>query len=103
MSPKPPTNVRDVDLDKPNAARMYDYYLGGSHNFESDRELAAQVEQDRARWRRRADQARARQRLEGSHYGWLSDNFPPRCLEAARAANRREAEDLLPHPPAAPA
>ena len=45
MSPQPPTNVREVDLDKPNAARMYDYYLGGSHNFESDRGLAAQVEQ----------------------------------------------------------
>lgn len=45
MSPRPPTNVRDVDLEKPNAARMYDYYLGGSHNFESDRGLAAQVEQ----------------------------------------------------------
>ncbi|GAB1513427.1 SAM-dependent methyltransferase [Actinophytocola sp. KF-1] len=45
MSPKPPTNVREVDLAKPNAARMYDYYLGGSHNFESDRALAAQVEQ----------------------------------------------------------
>jgi hypothetical protein len=44
MSLKPPTNVRDVDLEKPNAARMYDYYLGGSHNFESDRELATQVE-----------------------------------------------------------
>ncbi len=45
MSPKPPTHVREVDLAKPNAARMYDYYLGGSHNFESDRGLAAQVEQ----------------------------------------------------------
>jgi len=45
MTPQPPTNVREVDLSKPNAARMYDYYLGGSHNFESDRALAAQVEQ----------------------------------------------------------
>jgi hypothetical protein len=45
MSPKPPTNVREVDLAKPNAARMYDHYLGGSHNFESDRALAAQVAQ----------------------------------------------------------
>jgi hypothetical protein len=44
MSPRPPTNVRDVDLQKPNAARMYDYHLGGSHNFEPDRLLAAQVE-----------------------------------------------------------
>lgn len=29
-----------IDLDTPNAARMYDYYLGGSHNFAADRELA---------------------------------------------------------------
>lgn len=29
-----------TDLDKPNAARIYDYYLGGSHNFEVDREVA---------------------------------------------------------------
>ncbi|MFB7906341.1 SAM-dependent methyltransferase [Kitasatospora sp. NPDC059146] len=29
-----------MDLDKPNAARVYDYYLGGSHNFEVDREMA---------------------------------------------------------------
>jgi S-adenosyl methyltransferase len=44
MTPEPPTDVRELDLEKPNAARMYDYYLGGSHNFESDRVLAGQVE-----------------------------------------------------------
>jgi hypothetical protein len=32
-----------VDLDRPNVARMYDYYLGGSHNFRVDREVADQV------------------------------------------------------------
>lgn len=32
-----------LDLNKPNAARMYDYYLGGSHNFEADRKAADQV------------------------------------------------------------
>jgi hypothetical protein len=32
-----------VDPDQPSAARMYDYYLGGSHNFASDRELASRV------------------------------------------------------------
>ncbi|MFI5953628.1 SAM-dependent methyltransferase [Cryptosporangium sp. NPDC051539] len=32
-----------VDPDQPSAARMYDYYLGGSHNFASDRELARRV------------------------------------------------------------
>lgn len=30
----------DVDLDRPSAARVYDYYLGGSHNFAVDREMA---------------------------------------------------------------
>ncbi|AOS63443.1 SAM-dependent methyltransferase [Actinoalloteichus hymeniacidonis] len=29
-----------IDLDRPNAARMYDYYLGGAFNFAADRELA---------------------------------------------------------------
>jgi SAM-dependent methyltransferase len=29
-----------IDLDVPNAARVYDYYLGGSHNFEADRTMA---------------------------------------------------------------
>ena len=29
-----------VEIERPAAARMYDYYLGGSHNFEADRALA---------------------------------------------------------------
>jgi len=29
-----------VDLETPSTARMYDFYLGGSHNFAADRELA---------------------------------------------------------------
>jgi cyclopropane fatty-acyl-phospholipid synthase-like methyltransferase len=32
-----------VDLSRPSVARMYDYYLGGSHNFAIDREAARQV------------------------------------------------------------
>jgi hypothetical protein len=32
----------NVDLDRPNAARVYDYYLGGAHNFVVDREFAHQ-------------------------------------------------------------
>jgi SAM-dependent methyltransferase len=32
-----------LDLQRPSVARVYDYYLGGSHNFAVDRELAAQV------------------------------------------------------------
>jgi SAM-dependent methyltransferase len=38
-----PTGVRRLDLDQPNAARMYDYYLGGSHNTSADRALAERV------------------------------------------------------------
>lgn len=33
----------DVDVETPNAARMYDYYLGGSHNFAHDRAAAARA------------------------------------------------------------
>jgi hypothetical protein len=33
----------EVDIDTPSAARMYDYYLGGSHNFEADRRLAEET------------------------------------------------------------
>jgi hypothetical protein len=32
-----------VDSSKPSAGRMYDYYLGGNHNFEVDRHAADQV------------------------------------------------------------
>ncbi|NOK64328.1 MAG: hypothetical protein GFH27_549431n16 [Chloroflexi bacterium AL-W] len=35
-----PTNI---PLDKPNPARMYDYFLGGHHNFEVDRRIADQI------------------------------------------------------------
>jgi S-adenosyl methyltransferase len=30
----------EVDVTRPNAARVYDVYLGGGHNFEVDREFA---------------------------------------------------------------
>lgn len=33
----------DVALDRPNVARMYDYFLGGGHNFAVDREAAEQL------------------------------------------------------------
>ncbi|MCH0539746.1 SAM-dependent methyltransferase [Streptomyces sp. MUM 203J] len=29
-----------IDISVPSVSRIYDYYLGGSHNFESDREAA---------------------------------------------------------------
>lgn len=33
----------EIDQSKPSAARMYDYYLGGAHNFAADREAAEQA------------------------------------------------------------
>jgi SAM-dependent methyltransferase len=32
-----------IDIERPSVARMYDYYLGGSHNFAVDRQTARQV------------------------------------------------------------
>ena len=33
----------EVDITRPSVARVYDYYLGGSHNFESDRAFGRRV------------------------------------------------------------
>jgi hypothetical protein len=33
----------DVPLDRPSAARIYDFLLGGFHNFEADRRIAARM------------------------------------------------------------
>ncbi|HEX5404401.1 MAG TPA: SAM-dependent methyltransferase [Pseudonocardiaceae bacterium] len=33
----------EIDTKTPSAARLYDYYLGGAHHFEADRELGRQV------------------------------------------------------------
>lgn len=43
MEPLPEWAPDDTDLETPSAARMYDYYLGGAHNFGVDRELARKV------------------------------------------------------------
>jgi SAM-dependent methyltransferase len=32
-----------LDVTRPSAARVYDYFLGGAHNFEVDRQLAEQI------------------------------------------------------------
>lgn len=40
---RPSWAPEDIDLDRPSAARVYDYYLGGSHNFAVDREMARQA------------------------------------------------------------
>ncbi|MDQ7030459.1 MAG: SAM-dependent methyltransferase [Ardenticatenia bacterium] len=43
QSPNEAWIPQGVPLDKPSPARMYDYYLGGHHNFEVDRQAAEQV------------------------------------------------------------
>ena len=40
---RPPWAPAEVDISRPSVARVYDYYLGGSHNFESDREFAQEA------------------------------------------------------------
>ena len=40
---RPPWVSPEVDMDHPSVARVYDYFLGGSHNFESDRAFAQEV------------------------------------------------------------
>ncbi|MGI9004517.1 MAG: SAM-dependent methyltransferase [Pseudonocardia sp.] len=43
MVDRPSWAPADVDITRPSVARVYDYYLSGSHNFESDREFARKV------------------------------------------------------------
>lgn len=38
-----PLSLLGVDMDRPNAARMHDYWLGGSHNFAADRDLCHRI------------------------------------------------------------
>lgn len=40
---RPAWAPREVDLSRPSAARVYDYYLGGSHNFAVDRAMAEEA------------------------------------------------------------
>lgn len=46
--------ARDVDVTIPNTARMYDLWLGGSHNFEVDRRLAEDMARHNRSFLRRA-------------------------------------------------
>jgi S-adenosyl methyltransferase len=41
--PLPDWAPETIDTSKASAARMYDYYLGGAHNFSVDRQLARKV------------------------------------------------------------
>jgi hypothetical protein len=40
---RPTWAPEDVNVERPSVARVYDYYLGGSHNFAVDREFADRV------------------------------------------------------------
>ena len=40
---RPPWVTDDIDLDRPSIARVYDYFLGGSHHFAVDRAMAEQL------------------------------------------------------------
>jgi hypothetical protein len=42
---RPDWSSADIDLTQPSAARIYDYNLGGSHNFAVDRMVAEQINQ----------------------------------------------------------
>lgn len=39
----PAWTSEDIDIDRPNAARVYDYLLGGACNFKADREFAEKL------------------------------------------------------------
>jgi hypothetical protein len=41
---RPERTMGKVDVDRPSSARIYDYFLGGAHNFEVDRLAAVQME-----------------------------------------------------------
>ena len=43
MQPRPDWAPDTIDVEQPSAARIYDYLLGGSHNFGADREVARQA------------------------------------------------------------
>jgi hypothetical protein len=36
----------DIDLERPSVARVYDYWLGGAHNFAADRAVAQRILED---------------------------------------------------------
>ncbi|MBT0769137.1 SAM-dependent methyltransferase [Kineosporia sp. J2-2] len=43
MDELPDWAPRNIDLTTPSAARVYDYFLGGAHNFAPDREMARRI------------------------------------------------------------
>ncbi|WP_216215369.1 SAM-dependent methyltransferase [Amycolatopsis aidingensis] len=45
MTENPTWTPAGIDITVPSVARVYDFLLGGAHNFESDRALAGKIEQ----------------------------------------------------------
>lgn len=45
IAPSSPPPPPDIDVTRPAAARVYDYYLGGAHNFEIDRDFGRRMEE----------------------------------------------------------
>jgi len=43
VATRPDWAPEGIDLNRPSNARLYDYFLGGAHNFAVDRELAAMI------------------------------------------------------------
>jgi hypothetical protein len=58
-----------VDPTRPSAARLYDYYLGGTHNYEVDRQTAEQI---RALMPELADAAWANRGFHGRAAIWMA-------------------------------
>lgn len=46
MQDRPKRVTTNGDAERPNVARLYDYFLGGAHNFAVDRKLAEESGQD---------------------------------------------------------
>lgn len=59
MTQEPDWVPPGIDMSVPSAARVYDYLLGGGHNFEADRLAAKQVEQVQPKARGTARLSRA--------------------------------------------
>ena len=58
-----------VDATRPSPARLYDYYLGGTNNFEVDRQAAEQIRQ---RMPELADAAWANRGFHGRAARWMA-------------------------------
>lgn len=59
-----------IDTDRPDAARIYDYLLGGGHNFAVDREFARRIQASNPA---AVDLARTNRALLGRVVRWCSD------------------------------